>query len=290
MMNNILQNQNKPENLKKLAAQRQLYIIAKKYFMMQIWFTVPITVVLAILKLIPESVLGFNASYVASFFGIIITIADILVGYYVVSDFRTKAANIQEQFDCDVFEMPWNKILIPKRVTIEIINRFAKQYVDDPKKPLTDWYPLAIKDLSKEQAICVCQKSSLHYDRTLRSKLIRITSLISGSILLMLILISLVEALTLINFLVLVLAPFAPVLYLTLRIGLENKKSIKESNDGHAIITSFSSSKEIPIMTDLRQLQDKIYINRKNSPLIPEFFYKKKRVELEEEMNDNVIV
>lgn len=288
-MNNILQNQNKSENLKKLAAQRQLYKEAKQYFMLQIWFTVPVTVLLAFLKLIPESVLGFNAAYVAAFFGIIIAIADQLVGYYIVSDYRTKAAKIQEQFDCDVFEMEWNKILIPKKVPVEVINKFAKRYVDNPKYPLTDWYPIAIKDYSNEKAIYTCQKASLHYDRTLRTKFIRTTAIISGSILLLMILISLMESLTLRNFFVHVIAPFLPVLIITLRIAFENRKSIKEANDGHAITSNFSTENVTPPMSELRRIQDKIYCNRKNSPLVPEFFYNKKRHQLEDEMHVNAV-
>jgi hypothetical protein len=287
MMNNILQNQNKPENLKKLAAQRQLYKEAKKYFMLQIWFTVPVTVLLAFLKLIPESVLGFNAAYVAAYFGIIIAIADQLVGYYIVSDYRTKAAKIQEQFDCEVFEMEWNMILVPKKVPVEVINKFARRYIDNPKYPLTDWYPEEIKGYSKEKAIYSCQQASLHYDRTLRTKFIRTIGIISASILLLMILVSLVEGLTLRNFFIQVIAPFLPVLIITLKIAFENRKSIKEANDGHAIISNFSSENVTPPMSELRKIQDKIYCNRKSSPLVPEFFYSKERMKLEEEMHEN---
>jgi len=40
-------------------------------------------------------------------------------------------------------------------------------------------------------------------------------------------------------------------------------------------------------MHELRKVQDKIYCNRKDSPLIPDFFYNKKRQNLEDEMHEN---
>jgi hypothetical protein len=286
-MNNILTNQNKPENILKLAAQRQLYKKAKKYFIIQIFITVPVTIILSFLKMIPSGYLGFNIVAVAAFFGAFITIADILIGHFVVSNYKCKAAKVQEEFDCDVYEMNWDKISVGKKVPREIINEFGRIYKDIPGLPLVDWYPVEIVGMSKEKAIFVCQKTNLYYDKSLRNKYVWTIGSTGLLILGIIVTSSLVGNPSFGDFMTQVFAPFLPILILSLKIIIEHFKSVKALGELNATVSSLSDSFNDPSMKNLRLVQTRIYVSRKDSPLVPDFFYNKKRKKLENNMHIN---
>lgn len=285
-MNNILINQNKPENLKKLAAQRQLYREAKRVFGLQILFTVPITILLSLLRLIPSSDMPFNIATLIAIVSVLITVADIIVSQSIVTPFKNNAAKIQDQFDTEVYEMDSDILFTGKAVSPEIINRFSLRYVRDPKMPLEDWYPAEIKDYTKEQAIYTCQKTNLYYDSSLRTRFIRLTTIFSALTFLIILSTALAADASLNNFLLQVALPFTPVLYITLKIFFENNKSIRSANELHSVISALAGSK-MPTMSELRTIQNKIFCARKEGALVPEFFYKKKRSGLEKEMHNN---
>jgi SMODS-associating 4TM effector domain len=286
-MHNILSNQNKPENLLRLAAQRQLYKEAKRYVVIQILITVPVTIILSFLKLIPADTLGFDIVGVAAFFGTVISIADYLIGQFLVSNYKCKAAKVQEEFDCDVYEMTWDKISVGSRIPQELVNEYGRKYKEIPGSPLVDWYPVEIAGLSKEKAIFICQKTNLYYDKSLRNKYIWTTSIVSIIILGIIITTSLIGNPSLGDFMVRVFAPFLPVLILSLRIVIEHFKSAKALSELHTTVSGLPDSTAGPSIPDLRLVQTKIFTSRKDSPLVPDFFYNKKRKKLEDTMHQN---
>lgn len=286
-MHNILVNQNKSENILRLAAQRQLYKEAKRYLIIQILITVPATIVLSFLKLIPSGVLGFNIVAVAAFFGAIISIADILIGHFLVSNYKCKAAKVQEEFDCEVYEMNWDKISVGNRVPQETVNEYGGKYKEIPGAPLLDWYPVEIADLSKEKAILICQKTNLYYDKTLRNKYIWATGITSLIVLCIIVITSLIGNPSFGDFMLRIFAPFLPVLILSLRIIIEHFKSAKALGELHATVSNLTDLINDSNIADLRLVQTKIFASRKDSPLVPDFFYNKRRKVLEDSMHRN---
>jgi hypothetical protein len=288
-MNNILINQNKPENILKLAAQRQLYKEAKRYFIIQIFITVPVTILLSFLKMIPLGYLGFDFVAVAAFFGACITIADLLIGHLLVSNYKCKAAKVQEEFDCDVYEMDWDKISVGSKIPQEVVNEYGRIYKDVPGSPLIDWYPLEIAGISKEKAILICQKTNLHYDKSLRNKYIWVTGIVALLILSIIVTTSLIGNPSLGDFMKQVFVPFLPILVLSLKITIEHFKSARALGELNATVASLSDSVNGPSIAGLRLVQTKIYASRKDSPLVPDFFYNKKRKGLENHMHANAV-
>ncbi len=286
-MHNILLNQNRPENILRLAAQRQLYKEAKRYLIIQILITVPVTIILSFLKLIPADNLGFDIVAVAAFFGAIISIADYLIGQFLVSNFKCKAAKVQEEFDCEVYEMNWDKISVGSKIPQEVVNEYGRKYKEITESPLIDWYPVEIAGLSKEKAIFICQKTNLYYDKTLRNKYIWTTSIVSLVILGIIITTSLIGNPSLGDFMVRVFVPFLPVLILSLRVVIEHFKSARALSELHATVNGLADSTTYPSMADLRLVQTKIFASRKDSPLVPDFFYNRKRKKLEDTMHQN---
>lgn len=286
-MHNILINQNKPKNILRLAAQRQLYKEAKRYLIIQIFITVPVTIILSFLKLIPSDILGFDIVALAAFFGAIISIADYLIGQFLVSSFKSRAAKVQEDFDCDVYEMAWDKISVGNKISQEVINEYGKKYKEIAGSPLIDWYPVEIAEYTKEKAILVCQKTNLYYDKSLRNKYIWTTTIASLIILGIIIATSVVGNPSFGDFMVRIFAPFLPVLILSLRIIIEHFKSAKALGELHTTVNGLADSTTGPSMADLRLIQTKIFSSRKDSPLVPDFFYNSKRKKLEDSMHQN---
>src|SRR5690606_16492815 len=100
-MNKISLKQNDQKQLERLAAQRELYSAAKKWHGWQIILTVLLPVALAIYSLINSDFSVFAAIY-----GVTIFVIDIWIFDPNIKSKRTKAAKIQELFDCDVLELP----------------------------------------------------------------------------------------------------------------------------------------------------------------------------------------
>ena len=84
-----------------------------------------------------------------------------------------------------------------------------------------------------------------------------------------------------------VIAPLLPAIVLVIKIYQENDKSIKTSSELRKAVLSLKQSNNSISMDDLRRIQDKIFCNRKDSALVPEWFYRKKRSKLEEGMKVN---
>lgn len=288
-MNNILANQNKPENLQKLAAQRQLYKTAKRLLIWQIILTVPVTIALSFCKLLQDSLFGFSVTAFVALYGILLAIADIFIFNHFISQYRTDAAKIQELFDCSAYEMSWNNIEIGKEPNQELINEFSNQYVEIPDSPLTDWYPFEIGSMDKQQAILTCQKTNLYYDASLRRMYKNIALIVSIATFIILIATSIGKNISLPSFIVYVLAPFFPILILTFKIIFEHGKSIKSASELHDRVNVVNPY-NAPSMEQLRSIQNKIYCHRKDSPLMPDFFYNKKRKKLEDSMHRNATI
>ena len=286
-MHNILSNQNKSENILRLAAQRQIYKEAKQFFIFQLAITVPLTIIFSFLKMVPKDTLGFDIVSIAAFFGAMISIADILISYLLISEFKSKAAKIQEEFDCNVYEMEWDKISVGKKPSPGEINKFGNKYKPIPGSKLEDWYPNEIAAFSKEKAIYTCQKTNIHYDRTLRDKFVRSSILVSAGLLAIIFIGAIVSNPSLDNFISQIFFPFLPILIITLKIFFDHRKSIRGTNDLHGTITGLNEGGSNLTMTQLRCVQTNIFNNRKDSPLVPDFFYNKKRNKLEIDMHIN---
>lgn len=89
------------------------------------------------------------------------------------------------------------------------------------------------------------------------------------------------------NFFIQLGASFLPVFVLALKIFIEQNKTIKSSEELDGSITSLLEQENALTQIQVRNIQDRIYINRKDGGLVPEFFYQLKRKSLEEDMHDD---
>jgi len=290
-----LSRQNSPDNIRRLAAQKQIYFDGKSLFLWQLGLTGPVTILLSLTKVILSTVWKVDISWLSATVGLFLTIFELAIIQGIIGSRRTDAAKIQEAFDTSVYEMPWNEFLVGKRPEIETINRYSRKFErrdrDGAKmRKLTHWYPIEADGMPLFKGILVCQKANVHYDFSLRESFRRVIFIVAGVTFLLLFAFTLVEDFSIRSILSQLVVPFLPMLTLSLKLNNEHSKSIKNLTELKQLLNrqvaeaDADNSLSIEI---LRRLQDRIYLSRKDSSLIPDQFYDRLRNRLESEMHDN---
>ncbi len=278
----IINKENYSENIELLAAQKQLYIIAKRIFVLQIILTSAIIVVLSILNLFADT------SKILSVYSILIAFIDLLLIKDLIKKYKDKAARIQEQFDTTVLSIATNTLI--EKVDLEEIGRYARKHkkIDPIYSKLKNWYSTSIKEIDNPVARIVCQRSNFVYDSTLRKNYNLALSILIGVMSLIVIVLAIINESNLIDFLLTGVLPVLPILMLFVQILKDNKTSNNNLEKLKQIANEswdkVLNNQLIDINQTSRNLQDMIFQNRINSPLIFEWFYNVKRKQLEEEM------
>lgn len=285
-MNEIEKIQNQPEMVKIVRAFIVMYNRSKQYQAIVLMLTMLLPVLGGIAAVFGPDLKPFIAILALSF-GFIDAL---LIDRSHKVRMKT-AAKLQEQFDCGVLSIEWNKFLVGRQVDPEEVDRESscKLSASDEKR-LTDWYPTVVKELPMHLARIICQRTNLWYDRELRT---RYRNIISWSVVLIVIVsvvISSATDLTMTSFIITVLMPISPALNWTIREyyrqtdamrTLENLKSeIEKLWDkalGNATIEEVTEAS--------RELQDAIFAHRASSPLIFNWLYKPMRPKMESNMN-----
>jgi hypothetical protein len=188
---------------------------------------------------------------------------------------RSLAAQIQEEFDCDVLELPWNEVKAGKRPIAEIVEEAAQRSraANGSMADVKDWYSPQVCEVPIHVARIVCQRQNCWWDSNQRRKyaavVVGLVVLVSLSVLAA----SIPQGLTLERFLVAVLFPLSPALMLGYRQFTEQTEAasrldtLREHTERlWADVVSGLSPKLAT--TRSRALQDEIFENRKRSPLV----------------------
>ncbi|MHC1685935.1 MAG: S-4TM family putative pore-forming effector [Clostridiaceae bacterium] len=286
----ISEKQNSEWNLKRLAAQRQLYTEAKTLMGIQFILSGVFILALAILSnIIDEKYRAYTA-----FAAIAISILDELLLSKRIDNIKENAARIQEEFDCDVLEIPQNKIKIGNHSMMEIIQEKSKKYTskNNDYSVFTNWYP-GIDEEDNRFYRLVCQATNCWWNQNLRKwySLILLTSL--SCVFAMLLFLAIIKGITVSVFLMSVLSPILPAFILVYKTKKDNSKAIENLNHMKSkldeIISKAENSEPYPdeqLINDSRCLQDMIFDNRASSPLIPDKLYFRKRNKYEEIAQD----
>jgi hypothetical protein len=283
----IIYTQNMDDMLKCLAAQRYLYSSAKKIFSWQLIFS---TIGIIILTLINYYK---NISWIIASCGFLITIIDVIWLSPSIKKRKEKAAKIQELFDITVLNIKWNDILVGEKPTDEEIYRYSEKYKRKYKdfSSLKNWYSPKIANINSDAAKIICQRSNSTYDYTVRKSFSNFILIILVITLLIVIFFGLIEGLTFRKFFI-ILSSISPAIFLLYKTISENNLAKRDLDELRSKIESLwnelLSNKKIDIDFKAREIQDKIFLNRKSSPLIFDWFYNLKRNQLESEMNFSI--
>ena len=150
----------------------------------------------------------------------------------------------------------------------------GSDYVADPKAPIENWYDIDLKGLSKERAILLCQETNLYYDGKLREHFKTANVILCVAIFALSLGIAIFVDIKVSDYITTVLLPILPMVVLTVKIVMENRKSLATSTDLKKLVLQIKAKPQEPTMSELRAIQDKIYCNRKDSSLVPNWYYK----------------
>jgi uncharacterized membrane protein YhaH (DUF805 family) len=285
----MLSDQNNPEQLDRLAAQRQFYSDAKSVESLRMLVVGPGALLVSAAALRWPSLRPLVALY-----ALVAISADDLWLIPWTKQLRTTAAKVQELFDCSVLELPWNTLKIGRQPELERISEASGR--DKRSKPgagLVSWYPNCFLLLPIEASRIACQRINCWWDQALRLKFKRTLVASALAMTILFLLIGLAGGMTIPRLLLIVVAPAVPVWSLVVRRIREDSESsaaalrLKENAEDLWAAVSAGSATVGSLSMLSRQLQNEIYDHRCRASLIPDLFYNLSRQRQESQMDDS---
>ena len=253
-----------------LAAQRHLYTQAKQLQRWRVAGTIGLAAIAPVMYyLIPDSKAGLAVS------GGIWLLASRVILEGIEAKRIEQAAKIQEQFDVELFELPWNRVLVGNKLSPELINSADNSYSGD-REELKDWYA-DTGSVPYPLDVLLCQRANLVWDWRLRRHYAWGISAMTALLLGLGIMLAVVTSLALLDYL---LALFVPSLAALLR-GVEVAKAhFKTATEKEKIEQEISEIWEAGLRDptsvsreQCRRIQDCIYVLRSKGPLVPDEWY-----------------
>jgi hypothetical protein len=286
MDNCIISRQNLPGNIGLLAAQRSLYSRAKTLAGVQAFVAGLTPVVGAIAVAINP-----NVDVWAAFVGIVVAFFDTALLDPRQSKLRTLAANVQEEFDCNVLQLPWNDALAGRHPSPEDIHEAAGEHTPSSTAPLENWYPYAVAALPLHEGRLICQRTNCWWDSKLRQ---RYSNWIIGTLSVLslcVFAIGLLNGISLQKFVLAVMAPLLPAALWAVREWHRQNDTSSESDRRKEYCESLWTQVVRGEVADTeasrrsRELQDAILVRRRESAPVFDWVYRCLRRKHEEQMN-----
>lgn len=265
--NKIVQTQNTDKNIARLASQRQLYNDVE--FLDKINFCLSVIILLGFAAI--QEIAGWDwAKVVSGCVSIFMLVLSLIISSKVKAK-KTLAASIQQEFDIDVFQMPWDNKLFGKRKNLNSeIAKYSKKILNDDRKKnkLYNWYPIEVDSFPQSRAILVCQKENFNWDAGLRKRyrifvLVFVVGIIIASVVICLLKGDSVQNLVLRFVIILPALRWFINVINGLNDDLERMESLK-----NALYSTDDKQ-----MIDLQFIQKEIFENRKSAIKIPDWFY-----------------
>lgn len=279
-MNDILVRQNQPHFLKLLAAQRQIYNEEKRWF--SVWL-----ILSTLITLVGSGALALIQPINAMITLIILlwVIGDIIALIYINKRGRD-AARIQELFDTELIDLPWNEYLAkkPEEPIIDAAaSRYAAQASPEDKARLPDWYSKKIDGMPLHVARIACQQENVQWDEKQRREYITWIGITLLILVLILVVISILANWSARDFFsgpLLILVPFFAI---GLKHIYEHYKAINRLTELNASCAGLLQEASLPAADPetmkhrSRELQNEIFRHRAENPPVFNWFYERIR-------------
>jgi hypothetical protein len=281
-MNNIIIRENEPESIKKLIAQRKLYSLAKILMAVQFVLAILIPVSLSFLQFEVQS-LKFDLA-IAIYSIITVIFIDQILDLF-IDDLKYKASKIQEAFDCYVMNISWNKILCEDKPVPGLIykNFLNSNYLNDPTD-LMNWYEPIIATIPEDAGKLLCQRTNCNYDASVKKGWMWLQISVGVIAIVLICIPAFVLNFSASKVILTILLPMLPVMQWTIKNVVKVYLSLDFLKKLNANVSEQweNAKKRLPLDDgSFRQIQDAIYLNRMQNPLIPGFIYTRLRNYLE---------
>lgn len=274
-------NQNKLHSIKLLAAQRQLYTEAK---------------FIRNLRLVGSILLAVFAPFIIFFRPDWDLILGAVGGLWLlldnawlrhVEDSKVKqAATIQEEFDTNLFQLPWNRMLVGDRIAPELISA-AEQRDKGGRAELRDWYP-DVDGVSYPLDVLICQRLNLVWDWQLRRQYAQGILVLVITYISLLIIFAISQGLLLLDFALGLLLPGSAAIAEGLSLVIEHLRLAKDKEEtAQKVLALWEDGLRDPqsvTSEHSRDIQNCIYIYRSTGPLVPDWWYNRLRDNFEIDM------
>lgn len=275
------QAQNTPERIRLLAAQRHLYGQAKIARRARSFGT------LLLVSLVPT--IAYLQPDVRAPLVVLAAVWLVAARVWLASvevDRIQLAATIQEQFDVEVFRLPWNSVLVGDRPTLELIEAADRAFAGS-RQELRDWYP-DTSCVPHPVGVLLCQRSNLVWDWRLHQQWAAGTAALTLLLFAAITAPAILLGVTVSDYLLVILVPSlsaflegSDITRAHLRIA-DNERSAERhlARLWEAWVTG-----KAPLgLSDNRQIQDVVYTLRSNGPLVPDCLYRRLRAPYEADM------
>lgn len=288
-MNSITKQQDSPEILKLLAAQRELYSSAKKTFLLQTIFSVAIPVLAAFSILYYPDLSVYGAIY-----GILFLVIDEVIFNHIIDGRKRKAVSIQEKLDCSLFGISPSPLRPSNLVTDEEIQSYYTKHIGkNPDHKLKAWYPEAIADLNNDLvATLICQRANCWWDSKLKRRYKNVLTGLMISVPALVIILGVINKLELTQgvHIINTLVPFFAMLLKERAAHSEADQRLKNLHSYCQDVFNRIKGQTLDLTTlpgITRRIQDAIYENRLQGPLVFDIIYDRFRSIDEEQMKRN---
>lgn len=281
---NINKEQNKPENIQMLAAQRYLYSKSKTIIGLQLILAVPIALITTLIGIFHSDF----KSYI-SIWGIIVSILDIFVLTNLQKSLRQHAAQIQELFDHNVLGLKWNKLKIGDKPDFEYIYE-QSQLDNNINEKLKNWYPQCVNQVPHHLGTIICQRANLWWDGKQRKHYSLFIKLLLVLITIILIVIGFCNNESIPSFFIYLIVPMSPTYIQGYRQFTEHDAAVKRleqlKNHSNKLWEDALNGANIEsLRAESRNLQDEIFDCRKRNPPVFDFIFNRFRDSNEVQMN-----
>lgn len=289
----LVRRQNLDHNIERLAAQSGMYTHAKRLYYRQLKLDILVPIGTSLLSVLVKKFAQIDISWLPTVVALIILLVDELYLTPLVNRFKTLAAKTQEQFDCEVLSLGCHP-MVGAFADQEDVHRFAKQYRSDRGNcdDLIDWYGTVISHVPAGIDKVICQRASVKYDHSLRTSFMEYIGWRCWLPAIMLYLIIGFSGMSFADFVKLAILPSIPLIKFFFQARATNAKSLTRTDEVKRKANETWKKVVDGIGVDYDKmaevLQYEIYMNRKESLLIPDSLYREKRTGLEEDMNASV--
>jgi hypothetical protein len=229
----------------------------------------------------------------AAFYAFSVALLDALVLERLQSDKRQTGANIQELFDCDLFQLPWRRLVTGEPPTPEVVTEESSGYKRSHKdlSHLRDWYSPAVSRLSLRLARLVCQRTNAWWDSTLRKRYCTSLRALLCGLVVFVFALAIYRGMTMDIFVLTVLAPLTPAILWGVR---EIRKNSSAADDLSKLQTHIDGLWNEALKGSLTGrtldeecmlVQNQIFYSRSKNPFVFNWVYRFLRGAKEETMH-----
>jgi hypothetical protein len=273
----IPERQNEPRSLARLAAGGHLYTVAKRGQLARIGLVVALAAASPVLFLWNE-----DLAEMVAIAGAVTLVAETICRAY-EGQLVARAVRVQDCFDCYVLGLPWNEYLAGDEPSHELVNEAAAKF-NGNRDYHRDWYTIT-EDVDRPYDVLISQRQNLVWDSRLRKAFATVLVFAWIVWFVVEVVIGVAIDISLSNFLLVFVVPGLPAFIAGIELTLSNWRTAQIRDQlvsmwnrvwRRALVDPTAVNQ-----SELRQIQDAIYVCRTRTTQVPNWLQKLKRSKYE---------